>query len=65
VRKPAKSSRDLTGSQGQTTAHESTTKNAAATLVAPEMDQKSISELISFFKLLDKWYREVTNGKIV
>jgi hypothetical protein len=65
VRKPAKSSRDLTGLQDQTTAHESTIKNAAATLVAPEMDQKSISELIRFFKLLDKWDHEVTNGKVV
>jgi hypothetical protein len=48
------------------TAHDGTTMNAAALVVAPaEMDQKSISELISFFKLLDKWDREVTNGKVV
>ena len=66
MRKPAKSSCDLTGLQDQTTAHEGTITNAAALVVAPaEMDQKSISELIRFFKLLDKWDREVTNGKIV
>ena len=65
MRKPAKSSCDLTGSSDQPIAHESTIKNAAAILLAPEMDQKSISELIRFFKLLDKWDREVTNGKVV
>jgi len=65
VRKPAKSSCDLTGSLDQTTAHEGAIKSAEATLAAPETDQKSISELIRFFKLLDKWDREVTNGKIV
>ena len=66
MRKPAKSSCDVTGSQDHTTAHEGTVQRAAAEVVAPvEMDQKSISELIKFFKLLDKWEREVTNGKVV
>ena len=65
MRKPAKSSCDSTGRQADKTAHDGAIENAAATLVAPEMDQKSISELIRFFKLLDKWDREVTNGKVV
>jgi hypothetical protein len=66
VRKAAKSSCDLTGSEDHTTAHDGTTRDAPALVVAPaEMDQKSISELIRFFKLLDKWDHEVTNGKVV
>ncbi len=48
------------------TADGDTIKNAPALAVASaEMDQKSISELIRFFKLLDKWDHEVTNGKVV
>jgi len=59
VRKPAKSSCDLTGETKGTTAHEGKTKNATGPVVAPvEMDQKSISELIRFFRLLDRWDRE-------
>jgi hypothetical protein len=50
----------LTTQQADTTAHDGTRKNTAALIVAPaEIDQKSISELIRFFKLLDKWDREV------
>jgi hypothetical protein len=60
VRKPAKSSCDWTSREADTTEHEATIKNAATLVAAPaEVDQKSISELIRFFKLLDKWDREV------
>jgi hypothetical protein len=65
VRNPAKSSGDLTGREAGTTAHDGAIKTAAALVAPAEMDQKSISELIRFFKLLDKWDREVTNGKVV
>jgi hypothetical protein len=32
---------------------------------SPSVDKAAISEFIKFFKLLDKWDREVTNGKVV
>ena len=66
MRKPAKSSCDVAGSHDQTTANQCAIKNAVTVAVeSAEMDQKSISELIRFFKLLDKWDHEVTIGKIV
>ena len=30
-----------------------------------QLDEESIAALIRFFKLLDKWDHEVTNGKVV
>jgi hypothetical protein len=45
MRKPAKSSCDLTGPQDHTTGHEGTIKSAATLVATPaEIHQKSISE---------------------
>jgi hypothetical protein len=58
---------DLTGRQADTAANGSTKENTSAPVGEHgQIDQESISELIRFFKLLDKWEREArSNAEIM